>query len=173
MNLQPCLENDLVKLIPLKQSDFEVLFNVASDPLIWEQHPNPNRYQREVFETYFSGAIASKGAFLITDNHTHEVIGSSRFYDYDEINHTVTIGYSFLARKYWGGQFNKAVKTLLLDYAFQFVQRVHFHVGSQNVRSQKAMEKLGAKKIGQAQVAYHAEKETLNHIYEMLKEDWD
>lgn len=172
MHLQPHLENHLVKLVPLKETDFEVLFKAASDPLIWEQHPNPNRYQRAVFETYFSGAIASKGAFLIMDAKDNAVIGSSRFYDFDAANNTVIIGYSFLRRDYWGGEYNKAVKRLLLDYAFQFVNQVHFHVGSGNVRSQKAMEKLGAEKIAQINVAYHGEKETLNYIYEIKKENW-
>ena len=84
MELQPTLENELVKLIPLKKDDFEQLYQVASDPLIWEQHPNKNRYQREVFEKFFEDAIKSKGAFLVIDNKTEEVIGSSRYYDYDE-----------------------------------------------------------------------------------------
>lgn len=81
--LQPILENEYVKIIPLKNNDFEILYNIASDPLIWEQHPNKDRYKKEVFENFFKGAIESKGAFLILDNKTNMPIGSSRYYDLD------------------------------------------------------------------------------------------
>ncbi|TAE81595.1 MAG: N-acetyltransferase [Bacteroidetes bacterium] len=172
MDLQPYLENHLVRLAPLKETDFEVLYKAASDPLIWELHPNPNRYQRDVFSIYFSGAIESKGAFLIIDAQTNEVIGSSRFYDYDANNSTVIIGYTFLKRSHWGGTYNKAVKKLMLDYTFQFVNQVYFHVGANNIRSQKAMKKLGAEKISQMVKAYHGEKETLNYIFVIAKERW-
>ncbi len=168
-NLQPTLENDFVKLVPLKADDFENLYQSASDPLIWEQHPNKNRYQRPVFENYFKGAMESKGAFLIIDKETGTVMGSTRFYDYDPHESLVLIGYTFLARKYWGGKYNPAVKTLLIDYAHQFVDKVQFHIGASNLRSQKAIEKIGAKKIGEKEVAYFGEPEKLNFIYEIKK----
>src|SRR4051812_40419530 len=101
--LQPTdLKNEFVTLTPLVQSDFERLYKVASDSLIWEQHPNKNRYQREEFQNYFKGAMESGGAFLIFDTKTGEPIGSSRFYDYNENENTIEIGYTFLARDHWG-----------------------------------------------------------------------
>lgn len=164
---QPKLQNEIVKLIPLKENDFELLYNVAKDPLIWEQHPNKDRWKREVFQNFFEGALQSKGAFLIYDVQTNQLIGSTRFYDYDSIESAVSIGYTFYARSHWGGKFNPAAKRLMIDYAFQFVDKVIFHIGAQNIRSQKSIEKLGAVKIKEEEIAYYGEVPKLNFIYEI------
>lgn len=165
MNLQPThLHNALVSLRPLSVTDFESLYAVASDPLIWEQHPNPDRYKREVFQNYFKGALESGGAFIVLNQH-EQVIGSTRFYDYDPAKSEIKIGYTFFARSCWGQNFNGSSKLLMLSYAFEFVNRVLFHVGASNIRSQKAMEKLGAIKIGEQEVAYYGEATRLNFVY--------
>ena len=169
MDLQPKhLMNEWVTLWPLVENDFESLYQVAADPLIWEQHPNPDRYKREVFQNYFIGAMASRGAFLIT-NQTGEVIGSSRFYDYDADTNEIKIGYTFFGRACWGLPYNRSTKKLMLDYAFRFVDRVLFHVGATNIRSQRAMEKIGAIKIGEQEVAYFGESSRLNYVYLISK----
>ncbi|MES2763824.1 MAG: GNAT family N-acetyltransferase [Bacteroidota bacterium] len=170
--LQPTLENEFVKIQPLKESDFETLYVVASDPLIWEQHPNKDRYKREVFEVFFQGAMESGGAFLVFDKQTNEAIGSSRFYELDPDKSTVAIGYTFFAKDHWGSTYNPALKKLMLHHAFQFVDSVHFHIGALNIRSQKAIERLGAKKISEMEVAYYGEPSKLNFLYEIKKEDW-
>lgn len=172
MNLQPHLENETIKLIPLQESDFEALYQIASDPLVWEQHPNKNRYQKEVFQTFFEGAMASKGAFLIVDKQTDSVIGSTRFYDLDKTNKSVLIGYTFYGRNYWGSNYNPAVKKLMLDYAFQFVDRIYFTIGAENIRSQKAIERLGAVKVREIEVAYHGEAQVPNFEYIISKTNW-
>lgn len=169
MNIQATLENENVKLVPLNPNDFEELFSVASDPKIWEQHPNKDRYQREVFEKFFQGAMESKGAFKIMDKSSNEVAGSTRFYDYNQDDNTILIGYTFYATKFWGSKLNPQVKKLMLDYIFQFVDKVNFHVGKDNIRSQKAMEKLGAKKVDEVNVAYFGEPEKLNVVFEIDK----
>lgn len=171
-NLQPTLENEFVKIQALMLEDFEVLYSVASDPLIWEQHPNKNRYQREVFETFFKGAIESKGAFLVFDKQTNQAIGSSRFYDLNQDTKTILIGYTFLAKDHWGSIYNPALKKLMLNYAFQFVDHVVFHIGAANIRSQKAIERLGAKKIAELEVEYYGEPSKLNFVYQIDKVDW-
>jgi RimJ/RimL family protein N-acetyltransferase len=171
-DLQPHLENELVKLVPLKEEDFELLYQVAFDPLIWEQHPDKYRYKREVFEKYFDGALQSGGAFLVVEVNSDEVIGSSRFYDFDKEKKSIIIGYTFLAKKYWGTTYNRAMKTLMFDYAFKFVDTVIFHIGAKNIRSQKAIEKLGAWKVGEIEINYPGEDERLNFIYEMKKSMW-
>lgn len=169
MNVQATLENENVKLVPLNPNDLEELFSVASDPKIWEQHPNKDRYQREVFEKFFQGAIESKGAFKIMDKSSNEVAGSTRFYDYNPKENSIFIGYTFYATKFWGSKLNPQVKKLMLDYIFQFVDKVNFHVGKDNIRSQKAMEKLGAKKVDEVNVAYFGEPEKLNVVFEIDK----
>jgi RimJ/RimL family protein N-acetyltransferase len=171
-DLQPRIENPWIRLEPLGAGDFEALYAVASDPLIWEQHPNRNRYQREVFAVYFEGAIQSGGALRVIDNTSGVLIGSSRYYDLDEAQRSVAIGYTFIARKYWGGQANRALKTLMLEHAFRFVDRVIFHVGAANLRSRKAMEKLGGVLIGEVTMSYHGEQSHPNVIYKIDGADW-
>ena len=125
MSWQPTsLENDWVKLIPLKQDHFNELYAVASDPLIWEQHPNKNRYQLPVFKNFFEGALASNGAFLITDAKTKEAIGSSRFCNFNKALNIIEIGYTFYARKCWGLPYNQSTKELMINFAFGLVDCV-------------------------------------------------
>lgn len=147
LSLQPFLENDLVRLHPLMQSDFDFLYAAASDPLIWEQHQNYDRFTLENFTVFFNEAIASKGALAIIDVKSSAVIGSSRFRIIDESNGVIEIGWSFLAKKYWGGNYNRQFKILMINYALQYFKSVIFYVNLKNHRSQKAMEKLGAKKM--------------------------
>jgi RimJ/RimL family protein N-acetyltransferase len=170
LNLQPQhLQNEWIQLVPLQVTDFEALYAVAADPLLWEQHPNKLRYKQEVFQNYFDGAILSKGAFLILEAKSKEVIGSSRFYDYNEKDSSLLIGYTFIGRNFWGKEYNQALKKCMLDYAFQHVNSVYFHIGACNIRSQKAIEKLGAIKVDEQNVSYHGEENTLNYIYKITK----
>lgn len=171
--LQPVLENDIIRIDPLKEDDFEKLYAVASDPMIWEQHPNKDRYLREVFETFFKGAIESKGAFVVIDKRTGSPIGSTRYYGYDKDYSSVSIGYTFLARDHWGTTYNRALKTLMLDHAFKFVSKVYFHIGAVNIRSQKAILKLGAEKIDEVEMEYYGEEKKLNYVYQIGDEQWN
>lgn len=169
-DLQPTfLKDDLVKLVPLQETDFDKLFEIASNPKVWEQHPNPNRYKLEDFATYFKGAIASKGAFLILDSTTNKTVGCSRYYDYDEVDNSILVGYTFMGAAFWGKGYNKAVKKLMLDYAFQFVDKVYFHIGAFNFRSQKAISKIGAVKVDEFEVEYYGEVSKLNFVYVIHK----
>ena len=169
ISLQPTLSDNLVSLRPLKVADFEELFAAAADPLVWNQHPNPERYKREVFEVFFQGAIDSKGALLIQDTKTGAVIGSSRFYDPNPLDKSILIGYTFYAKAYWGQGYNAAAKKLMLNHIFNFVDKVFFHVGAENYRSQRAMEKLGALKVREIAVTYHGESIKPNFEYKLTK----
>jgi len=137
-----------VELRPLRPEDAEALFAVASDPLIWEQHPANDRYKPEVFAEFFREALASQGAFVVLDRKDGKIIGSSRFHGYHPQANEVEIGWTFLARSHWGGHYNREMKQLMVRHALQFVDRVIFLIGLQNLRSQKAVEKLGAVRIG-------------------------
>jgi RimJ/RimL family protein N-acetyltransferase len=171
-DFQPHLKNEIVTLRPLQKEDFELLYAVAADPLIWEQHPNKERYKREVFENFFEGAVKSKGAFVIFDSQTQKAIGSTRFYDLNYEKKEVIIGYTFLAKEYWGSHYNQAAKKLLINHAFQYVDYIIFHIGAQNIRSQKAIGKLGALKIDEISVAYYGEPEKRNFVYQIDKNVW-
>lgn len=171
-NLQPTLENELVKIIPLREENFDALFEVASDPLVWEQHPNKDRYQSEIFRNFFKGAMESKSAFIMYEKATNKVIGSSRFYELNEENSSIAVGYTFIGRDFWGKGFNGALKTLMFDYAFQYVDKVILHIGATNYRSQKATEKLGAKKMKELEVAYYGEAVKTNFEYQVDRKEW-
>ena len=145
MDLQPTLENSVVFIRPLNESDFEELYQVAKDPLIWEQHPNGReRYKKEIFSAFFKESIESKGALVIIDKENNNIIGSSRFKNTLTEN-AIEIGWSFLSREYWGGIYNKSVKKLMMGYAFEYVENVIYYINKTNIRSQKAVEKIGGK----------------------------
>jgi RimJ/RimL family protein N-acetyltransferase len=167
MNRQPILQDDSVTLMPLRADEFEELLAVASDPLIWAQHPNPDRWKREIFRTYFDGALASGGAFMIRDKAHRNAIGSTRFYDHDAEASEIKIGYTFFSRDQWGSGTNQRVKKLMLDHAFQYVRQVIFHVGAQNMRSRIAMQRLGAELIGEEEVAYFGEQPKRNVVFKI------
>lgn len=169
IDIQPVLETETILLTPVQEKDFESLYTAASDPKIWEQHPNKDRWKKEIFKTFFEGAIQSKGAFLIIDKNSNSVIGSTRFYDYNEQEKSIHIGYTFYTTQCWGKGINSLVKTLMLNYIFGFVSKVYFQVGAENIRSQIAISRLGAVKIDEQEVSYFGEKPTLNFLYEITK----
>ncbi|WP_419868027.1 GNAT family N-acetyltransferase [Chryseobacterium sp. CT-SW4] len=171
-SVQTILENKDYQLIPLQQGDFESLYEVASNPQVWEQHPNKDRYKRDVFENFFKGAMESKGAFKIVDKATGNVLGSSRYYGFEEKDNSIFLGYTFYGPQSWGKGINPQIKKLMLDYIFRFVDKVHFHVGKDNIRSRIAMERLGAVKIDEREVAYFGEPSRANIVYEIKKENW-
>ena len=147
-DLQPILKGELVILRPLRPEDFHDLYAVASDPLIWEQHQIKDRYREEVFTGFFREALESGGALIAMDLKDGQVIGSSRFHGYDKDKSEIEIGWTFLARSHWGGIYNREMKQLMLRHAFKFVNRVIFLVGPQNLRSQRALEKIGGVRVG-------------------------
>lgn len=171
-SLQPHLETAAIRLLPLEPADFADLYAVAADPGIWEQHPNKDRWQEAVFTTFFEGAIQSRGAFKIVDKATGATMGSTRLYDYDPQDNSILIGYTFYGTRYWGKGINLAVKALLLDYLFQYVGTVRFHIGAGNVRSQIAIQRLGATKVAEQELAYYGEPSRPNFVYELTKPAW-
>ena len=164
-DLQPNLIGELVELRPLMSDDWDDLFSVASDPLIWEQHPERNRYKEDVFKVFFREAMESGGALVILDTKSQQIIGSTRFYGYDPEKSEIEIGWTFLARSYWGGRYNRELKQLMLAHAFKFVENVVFYVGQTNLRSQKATEKIGGIKDGLVKKAYGNRPPSLNVRY--------
>ena len=144
MDLQPTLIGNSIYLRPLHIKDAEGLYKVASDPLMWEQHPSQMLYERAIFDAeIFQTGLASQSTLVAIDSQTNEIIGSSRYYDIDEIHREIAIGFTFLARSHWGGLVNAEMKDLMLAHAFKWAKRVWFHVGIDNKRSQMAMKKIG------------------------------
>ena len=148
-DLQPTLVGDKLMLRPLTESDWEAMYAVASDPLLWEVHPASDRYNEPVFREYFAGAMASRGALAVIDRATGSIIGGSRYANFVPDRNEIEIGWSFLARIYWGGAYNREMKTLMLTHAFRFFDSIRFNIGATNVRSRRAVEKIGARLDGE------------------------
>jgi RimJ/RimL family protein N-acetyltransferase len=172
IDLQPTLMGDLIELRPLGPEDFDALFSAANDPLIWEQHPESDRYQRDVFQKFFDGALESKGAFAIIERESGRIIGSSRYCNLDPENDEVEIGWTFLERQFWGGIYNRELKKLMLDHAFRFVDRVLFVVGEKNLRSQKALEKIGARFLRKAHLPARDGSLAPNLVFAITRDSW-
>lgn len=147
-DLQPTLKGRLVELRPLRESHYKGLYGVASDPLIWVQHPWPDRYQESEFRAFFDEALESAGTLVCTEMQSGQIIGSSRYHDYCKEMSQIEIGWTFLARSHWGGAYNGEMKQLMLRHAFGFVDSVVFLVGLKNLRSQRAVEKIGGIRSG-------------------------
>jgi len=168
-DLQPNLKGELIELRPLTPEDRDDLFAIASDPLIWEQHPESDRYKEDVFKVFFKDALESGGAFVVIDRKNKRIIGSTRFHGYEPEKSEIEIGWTFLARKYWGGRHNWEMKQLMLAHAFQFVDNVVFYVGENNMRSRRATEKIGAMKSGTVKKVYGNRPPSLNVRYVIKK----
>jgi RimJ/RimL family protein N-acetyltransferase len=160
-NPQPTLKGELLELRPLGASDFDALYAVASDPLIWEQHPNNDRWKPDVFREFFQAAMKSGGALVALDRRDGKLIGSSRYHGFTNGDREVEVGWTFLARAYWGGRYNAEMKRLMLEHAFKSFDSVVLVIGRNNLRSQKAAEKIGGVRIenrpgvdGQDRVVY-------------------
>jgi len=142
-DFQPTLQGDRVTVRPMTTTDWDDMFAAAADPRIWEQHPASDRYTKPAFRQYFDGAIGSGSAFAFIDRQSGGIIGSSRYHGHDPVKSEIEVGWTFLARDYWGGSYNAEIKQLMLEHAFKFVDTVVFWIGEENLRSRKAMEKIG------------------------------
>ena len=146
--LQPVLRGERLELRPLVPGDWDALYAAASDPLIWEQHPVPDRWREDVFRAYFDDHLASGGALAVVDRATGNLIGATRYDHHDPAASEVEIGWTFLARPYWGGAYNADLKRVMFEHAFRCVDTVVFLIGAHNLRSRRAVEKLGAVECG-------------------------
>ena len=174
LDRQPVLEGEHVTLRPLRAEDWDALFGVASDPLIWEQHPAHDRWQETVFRGFFDDALANRGALLALDAKTGAAIGSSRFQGLEEADGgSVEIGWTFLARSHWGGRWNHEMKRLMLAHALAKVAEVRFLVGETNTRSRKALENIGARLTDRREERIMAGGEIIPHLtYAITRESF-
>ena len=168
MNFKSHFEDVSISLLQIKKENFEGLYLVASDPIIWEQHPENDRWKKEKFNIFFKSALKNElGCFSIFDNSHNKFFGSTRFYSYDENDKAVRIGYTYIAPEYWGTTTNNSIKKMMLDYIFKYLDKVYFDIGEQNLRSRKATEKLGAKLFlddGGGMVVYLLNKNTYHNL---------
>ena len=170
-NFQPVLKGKNISLRPLREDDFDDLYAAASDKKIWEGHPSSDRYKLSEFKPYFKASIESQANVVVIDNQSNKIIGLSRYYQISKFVDDISIGFTFLIRDYWGGQTNFELKTLMIDYALQYFEVVWLHVGLENIRSQKATLKIGAKFTGEDDLIIGG-KEGKWFCYKIDKESW-
>ena len=144
----------LQKLVPAYK---ELIRPLAKDERIWEftrRFTIDDTYDQQ-FDAYFDNAIDPNGrgiqqTFVIHETASDQIIGMSRFYEYEKAEKRLAIGFTWYIPSVWGRVYNKECKLLMLQYAFEEigVLRVEFTVVGQNIRSQKAVEKIGGIKEG-------------------------
>jgi RimJ/RimL family protein N-acetyltransferase len=171
-DLQPTLIGPRVIVRPIAPADWREMFAAASDPEIWALHPVSDRYKEPVFRAFFDGALALKSAFSFVERESGRVIGSSRYYGHDPARSEIEIGWTFLARPYWGGSYNREIKRLMLEHAYTFVDTVVFWVGETNWRSQRAMEKIGAVRRAQLKSRSLDGRTSPHVVFEIRKNDF-
>ncbi len=142
-SFQPTIRNETISVRPIIEGDYDGLFAIVSDKIMWEGHPSKDRYKAAEFKKWFKGAMDSGATIVVIDNSKNRLIGSSRFYIEDSEPDDISIGFTFIARQYWGGKMNYQLKKLMLTYAFEHFSIVWFHISPSNIRSQKATEKIG------------------------------
>ena len=173
---QPTLTGEKVWLRPLTADDWDALFVIASDKLMWELHPAHDRWQEPVFREFFENALRYKGAMAMIDRNTGALFGSSRWQGIVEKSaaepSSVEIGWTFLARSHWGGAWNREVKRLMIGHALQHVEVVEFHVGESNYRSRRAMEKIGGILSDRTLVVEMVGVQVHHVIYEISRESF-
>ena len=173
MDQQPVLEGERLLLRPLRPDDWDALYAVASDPLVWELHPANDRWQEDVFRAFFADALAEGGALAVIDKANGRIIGSSRMQAHDPAGGgSVEIGWSFLARSHWGGEYNREMKRLMLGHALRFVERVDFRVGETNLRSRRAMEKIGSRLSDRSDTVEGPNGPIVHVVYELTRQDF-
>lgn len=169
--MQPQLTGETLSLRGLRPEDFDGLFAAASDPLIWAGHPVKDRYLRPVFESYFHFLHENGGTLVIIDRETLRIIGCSRYYVVADQPDNMSIGFTFLNNDYWGGRANHKLKQLMFAHAFETFDEVWFHIAPDNIRSQKATAKIGAKYVCDATLSL-AGVPALWKCYRLTNDEW-
>lgn len=172
VDLQPVLKGARVLIRPIVATDWTGLYKAASDPAVWEQHPARNRYQEPVFRDFFEAALASGSGFTLIHRADGNIMGSTRYHGHDGALREIEIGWSLLSCEYWGGSYNLEIKNLLLSHAFKFVDTVVFWVGDTNIRSQRAMEKIGGMRRAGIHTRTVAGIASDNIVYEIRKKNF-
>lgn len=163
------LGDEAILLRPMRPEDWHAAFAVASDPAIWELHPARDRWREEVFRRYFDDGLASGGMMAVIDRVSGRLIGSSRF---NRVGDELEIGFTFVARDFWGGATNRRMKRLMLGHALAYYRRAIFRVGETNLRSRRAMEKIGGRFLPEREMVESGGRNVPHVLYEITRESF-
>lgn len=174
MDLQPTLEGERLLLRPLREADREALYEVARDPLLWVDHPDSGRWREPAFNAHFATLLDRGGSLAVTERASGTLIGVSRFqYGSPENGGTIEIGSTFLSRDHWGGATNREMKRLLLTHALRHVARVEFWAWRENLRSCRALEKIGARLLDRIEPVEIAGQTFPHRVFEVTLADFE
>lgn len=169
-DFQPHLSGDLIALSPATEADFEPLFAIAADPDLWAQHTAKDRWQRDVFRANFDSAFADQGGLVARERATGDVVGFSRFSQMFVGPDDMEIGWTFLARRLWGGLYNRDMKRSMLAHVLADFPRALFRIAEDNPRSRRAMEKIGGVLTDQQSTIEYGGVDHLYLTYEITRE---
>lgn len=182
LKMPEVLEGKRVKLIPLGMAHAEELWESAKNEDLWTHYTFRKIENIEKFKEFLGGALleaeTGKGfTFTIIDKATDKMRGSTSFLDIQPASHSLEIGRTWLAKELHGTGFNAECKFLLLQYCFEELKliRVFFKTDSNNLRSQKAMEKIGAKFEGILRNHMIREDGTFRHsaYFSIIESEWE
>lgn len=152
-------------LRPLVEADRDALYDVARDPEIWALHPAHDRWQRPVFDAMFDDALAQGGALAAVEPASGRIVGSSQYRPSAKVPGAIEIGWTFLERAQWGGASNREMKQLMLTYLFAHVEQAVFRVGANNLRSRRAMEKIGGQLMELTEAVAFPDGRVVEHVF--------
>lgn len=148
-DLSPTLENEYLLLSPLTLENYESLISVASQEKLVQYSPS-DIYTPETLRKYVSIALAQKEMqtsipFIVFDKKKQHYAGSSRFMNINRKNKVLEIGSTWIGKEFQGSGLNTQMKHLMVHHAFDVMgfEKIEFRIDERNIRSRKAVEKLG------------------------------
>lgn len=174
------LENAWVALEPMALSHVPALEQAAADGNLWDlwftSVPAPGQMTAYVEKALRGQVEGRMTPWVVVEKASGDIVGTSRYYDITPDPYRVAIGYTWYARRWQRSHLNTACKHLLLDNAFQNlgVVAVEFHTDAYNQDSQKAIERLGAKREGVLRAHKRREDGSLRDTvcYSILATEW-
>ena len=174
------LKGRLVDLYTLQTNHLLELEAIAKNKDIWE-HYIIDASQPNTFNRAFTSGLAEMGRgaqhiFVIYHREKQELVGSTRFLEINEVHKKLEIGWTWMHPDYWGSKINAECKLLLLTHAFENLEitRVQLRTEELNLRSRKAIEKLGAKFEGIVRHDFIRENGTHRNsaFYSIIDSEW-
>ncbi|NUF63767.1 GNAT family protein [Acinetobacter bereziniae] len=178
--LYVALQTPHVQLLPLQVEHEKALIEVCKDGKLWQLEYTSVPHYTQI-QTYIAKALEQKSQglrvpFVVLDQHTLRIVGTTSFRDFVWDVRRVEIGYTWYAQSAQRSHINTSCKFLLLQYAFETLHAnsVALRTDIRNVKSQKAIERLGAQRDGiLRQDALRKDGSVRDTVmYSILKEEW-
>lgn len=174
------LGDDKITLLPLTADHIQQMRQLSGDSDIWtwytENLTNPDSLESWMTKRLEESGRGEKMSYAVRLNSTGEIIGSSSYGHIDWSEKGIEIGWTWLGKKYIGSGINKHMKYLMLSHAFDAmdIERLELRTDEENIRSRKAMEKIGAKHDGTLRNHRSTQggRRRNTVVYSILKSEW-